>query len=158
MIGRALVAAVCIWAGTAQAQVRELISVPQGSQTVLQFSEPFSSASVGDPSIIDALPRSDRLIVIQGKAAGATDIVTFMDGKVLRHIAVTVQPASASGKVITHNKKTLSEYTAYSCSGTACARMKDDFEGKDVLLFGPGGTVMGVGTTGSSVNVGQPPR
>jgi hypothetical protein len=150
---RAILAAaiVAMVPAAAHAQVREIITVQQGLQTVLQFTEPFSAASVGDSTIIDAMPRSDRIIVLQGKQPGATDILTFYDGKVSRHITVTVQPASAAGKVITHNKKNLTEYTAYSCGPGTCARMKDDFEGKDVFLFGPGGSVIGVGTTGSTV-------
>lgn len=139
------------------AEVRDAISVQQGSQHVLRFAEPFSAASVGDPNVIDAMPRSDRIIVIQAKAPGVTDILTFYDGSVVRQITVTVYPGTAAGKVLTHNKKNLSEYTAYSCSPN-CSRMKDDYEGKDIILFGPGGTAIGVGTTGSSVNTQIPSR
>lgn len=139
------------------AEVKDAISVQQGSQQVLRFAEPFSAASVGDPNILDALPRSDRIIVLQGKAPGVTDILTFYDGSVVRQITVTVYPGAAAGKVLTHNKKSLSEYTAYSCNPT-CARTKDDYEGKDIILFGPGGAAIGVGTTGSSVNTQVPSR
>src|SRR5689334_18713877 len=101
----------------AQAQVvKEQITIQQGLQTILQFTEPFGSASVGDPTVLDAIPRSDRIIVLQGKLAGHTDILIFIDGRPLRHITVTVQPTVAAGKVITHNKKSLTEYTAYSCN------------------------------------------
>lgn len=156
---RAIWAALLVAATTsAQAQVvKESITIPQGRQTILQFTEPFASASVGDPTVIDAIPRSDRMIVLQGKQAGHTDILVFIDGRPLRHIAVTVQPGTPGGKVITHNKKSLSEYTAYSCN-PSCTRMKDDFEGKDIILFGPGGTAIGVSSTGSSVNTVFPPR
>lgn len=142
----------------AQAEgTRETISVGQGLQTVLQFSDPFSAASVGDPNVLDAMPRSDRIIVIQGKTPGVTDILTFYDGRVQRQIQVTVYPATAAGKVITHNKKNLSEYTAYSCSPGNCSRMKDDFEGKDTIIFGPGGVPIGVSTTGGlTTGPGQP--
>lgn len=136
------------------AQVRDVVSVPQGLQLVLHFTEPFSAASVGDPRIVDAIPRSDRIIIVQGKEPGITDIVTIADGKVVRQIAVTVTPPSAAGKVLTHNKKNLSEYTAYSCTGTSCARTKDDYEGKDIILFGPGGTAIGVSTSGSAASSG----
>ncbi len=112
---------------------------------------------MGDPTILDAIPRSDRIIVIQGKTPGVTDILTFYDGKVIRHVTVTVHPATAAGKVITHNKKSLTDYTAYSCTPGNCSRMKDDFEGKDVILFGPGGIPIGVSTTGGvTAGPGQP--
>lgn len=135
--------------------VKDSIIIQQGLQTILQFAEPFGSASVGDPTVIDAMPRSDRMIVLQGKQAGQTDILVFIDGRPLRHITVTVQPAVAAGKVITHNKKSLTEYTAYSCN-PSCTRMKDDFEGKDVILFGAGGVPIGVSTTGGITTGGAP--
>lgn len=158
---RAMVLAAAIVAGVGTAAsaeaYRDVVSVAQGLQTILQFTEPFSAASVGNPEIIDAMPRSDRIIVVQGKTPGVTDILTFYDGKVVRHITVTVYPATAAGKVITHNKKTLSEYTAYSCTAGNCSRMKDDFEGRDVILFGPGGAPIGVSTTGGvTTGPGQP--
>lgn len=141
----------------AQAQVvKEQISIQHGQQAILQFTEPFSSASVGNPEVLDALPRSDRILVVAGKQPGITDILIFIDGRPLRHVAVTITPNVAAGKVLTHNKKSLSEYTAYSCN-PACARMKDDFEGTDVILFGPGGAAIGVTTTGSSIRTTIPP-
>lgn len=156
MMRAVLAAALATLSVTAQAQVvKDQITIQQGLQTILQFSEAFGSASVGDPNVLDAIPRSDRIIVLQGKQAGHTDILVFIDGKPLRHITVTVQPTVAAGKVITHNKKSLTEYTAYSCN-PSCTRMKDDFEGKDVILFGPGGTPIGVSTTGGITTGGQP--
>lgn len=155
---RAILAAVVLagLAVPAQAQVvKETIAIQQGLQTLLQFTEPFGSASVGDPTVLDAMPRSDRLLVLQGKQAGQTDILVFIDGRPLRHITVTVQPAVAAGKVITHNKKNLTEYSAYSCN-PSCTRMKDDFEGKDVILFGPSGAPIGVSTTGGVTSGGMP--
>lgn len=157
-LGLSLSAAFCAaFATAAPAQVRDVISVGQGLQTVLQFSEAFSAASVGNPEIVEAVPRSDRIIVIQGKLPGMTDILTFYDGKVQRHVTVTVYPSTAAGKVITHNKKNLTEYTAYSCSPGNCSRMKDDFEGRELILFGPGGVPIGVSTTGGvTTGAGQP--
>lgn len=144
---RAIVAAAVLAGlfGSAQAQVvKEIITIQQGLQTVLNFTEPFGAVSVGDPTVLDAMPRSDRTIVLQGKTAGHTDILVFIDGRPLRHITVTVQPTVASGKVIAHNQKNLTDYTAYSCN-PACTRMKDEYDGtKDVILFGPGGAAIGV--------------
>lgn len=153
---RAIVAAMVVVAVPAQAQVvKDQIIIQQGLQTILQFTEPFSSASVGDPTILEAMPKSDRLIVLQGRTPGQTDILVFIDGRPLRHVTVTVQPGVAGGKVVTHNKKNLTDYTAYSCN-PSCTRMKDDFEGKDVILFGPGGVPIGVSTTGGVTTGGQP--
>jgi hypothetical protein len=157
---RAILAAaiVAMVPAAAQAQVREIITVQQGAQTVLQFAEPFSAASVGDTNVIDAMPRSDRVIVIQGKQTGVTDLLAFFDGKAVRHITVTVTPPNVAGKVLTHNKKNLSDYMSYSCSAGTCARMKDDTFESDVLLFGPGGTVIGVGNPSPATRAGTSGR
>ena len=111
-----LVAAIAGLASTAaQAQVREVMVIPQHQEKVVQFSEPFSSASVGDPKLVDVLPKSDRVIVLQGKLPGLTDVLTFVDGHVQRHITVVVQPlvAGEAGRVVLmHNQKKLSNLDA----------------------------------------------
>ena len=110
----------------AQAQVREVMVIHQNQQGVVEFKEPFGSASVGDPTRVDLLPKSDRIIVLQGKLPGLTDVLTFVDGHVQRHITVVVQPEPLAGEagrvVLMHNQKNLSEVDAYICNPT-CARV-----------------------------------
>ena len=43
----------------------------------LRFDKPFASAVVGAPDIVDALPMSDRVLYIQGKKVGTTNISVF---------------------------------------------------------------------------------
>jgi len=73
------------WLRTAQAQswvseesgrVRHVVVTLNKSRT-LRFDKPFASAVVGAPDIVDALPMSDRVLYIQGKKIGTTDISVF---------------------------------------------------------------------------------
>jgi pilus assembly protein CpaC len=73
------------WLRTAQAQswmseegggVRHIVVTLNKSRT-LRFDKPFASAVVGAPDIVDALPMSDRVLYIQGKKVGTTNISVF---------------------------------------------------------------------------------
>src|SRR6266478_5949068 len=83
-----LVTVLLVWPGwlrTAQAQswmseegggVRHIVVTLNKSRT-LRFDKPFASAVVGAPDIVDALPMSDRVLYIQGKKVGTTNISVF---------------------------------------------------------------------------------
>jgi pilus assembly protein CpaC len=73
------------WLRTAQAQswvseegagVRHIVVTLNKSRT-MRFDKPFASAVVGAPDIVDALPMSDRVLYIQGKKVGTTNISVF---------------------------------------------------------------------------------
>ena len=73
------------WLGTAQAQswaneesgrVRHIVVTLNKSRT-LRFDKPFASAVVGAPDIMDALPMSDRVLYVQGKKVGTTNVSVF---------------------------------------------------------------------------------
>ena len=73
------------WLGTAQAQswaneesgrVRHIVVTLNKSRT-LRFDKPFASAVVGAPDIMDALPMSDRVLYVQGKNVGTTNVSVF---------------------------------------------------------------------------------
>src|SRR6266478_634363 len=86
-----LVTVLLVWPGwlrTAQAQswvseeggrVRHIVVTLNKSRT-LRFDKPFASAVVGAPDIVDALPMSDRVLYIQGKKVGTTNISVFDQG------------------------------------------------------------------------------
>ena len=66
----------------AQAQTEESAGVRHIAVTLyksrtLRFDQPFSSAVVGSPEIVDALPMSDRALYIQGKKVGTTNVSVF---------------------------------------------------------------------------------
>src|SRR5207302_177955 len=73
------------WLRTAQAQswvseegggVRHTVVTLNKSRT-LRFDKPFASAVVGAPDIMDALPMSDRVLYVQGKKVGTTNVSVF---------------------------------------------------------------------------------
>lgn len=63
----------------AQPITREVITLQQGAQTILKVTRPFSSVAIADPEIADALPRSDRTMIIVGKKVGTSDMMVFSD-------------------------------------------------------------------------------
>ena len=56
--------------------VRHIVVTVNKSRT-LRFDSAFASAVVGAPDIVDALPMSDRVLYIQGKKVGTTNISVF---------------------------------------------------------------------------------
>jgi pilus assembly protein CpaC len=73
------------WLRTAQAQswvseegsgVRHIVVTINKSRT-LRFDKPFASAVIGAPDIVDALPMLDRVLYIQGKKVGTTNVSVF---------------------------------------------------------------------------------
>src|SRR5262249_17359627 len=72
------------WLRHAQAQSwmsgegsRRHIVVTLNKSRTLRFDNPFASAVVGAPDIVDALPMSDRVLYLQGKKPGTTNISVF---------------------------------------------------------------------------------
>jgi pilus assembly protein CpaC len=59
------------------------VAVARYKSRTLQLAKPFASAVVGSPDIADVLPMSDRVIYIQGKKVGATNVSVFDKDKVL---------------------------------------------------------------------------
>jgi len=73
------------WLRTAEARswlseegggVRHIVVTLNKSRT-LRFDKPFASSVVGGPDILDALPMSDRVLYIQGKKVGTTNVSVF---------------------------------------------------------------------------------
>src|SRR5438105_4859415 len=74
------------------AGVRHLVVTLNKSRT-LRFDQPFSSAVVGSPEIVDALPMSDRALYIQGKKVGTTNVSVFDQGmRLIGVVDVEVTP------------------------------------------------------------------
>lgn len=67
---------------SAPADIRS-VSVTRSKSRTLNLDAPFSSAVVGAPEIADVLPVSDRVIYIQGKKVGTTNISVFDNDKQL---------------------------------------------------------------------------
>lgn len=138
----------------AAAQERHTIQMREGGQTVLNVGRPFSSVAIAVPDVADALPRSDRTLILTGRKVGSTDIMIFSDADQLYHATIVVAPTNTTGKVVTHNKKDLTLYNAYQCN-PVCQRIEDKFESKglpEIIVFGGGAQA-----TGGNINVIVPP-
>lgn len=134
--------------------VKDVVNVGQGGQVILQTLRPFSQVTVADPEVADALPRSDRILVVVGKKLGSSDITLFGDEKVINHVTVQVIGSPVVGKVLAHNKRgDLNSFTAFQCN-PVCSRIEDKFENKapDVIMLGPTGPM-----ATSSTNIILPP-
>src|SRR5712671_4044630 len=57
-------------------RVRHVVVTVYKSKT-FQLDQPFSTAVVGSPDIVDALPMSDRSLYVQGKKVGTTNVSVF---------------------------------------------------------------------------------
>jgi len=64
------------WANEESGRVRHIVVTLNKSRT-LRFDKPFASAVVGAPDIMDALPMSDRVLYIQGKKVGTSNVSVF---------------------------------------------------------------------------------
>ncbi|MEJ2123551.1 MAG: pilus assembly protein N-terminal domain-containing protein [Alphaproteobacteria bacterium] len=58
------------------AESRHINIIVNKSRTI-KFDTPFSAAVIGSPKIADVLPMSDRVIYIQGKKTGTTNVSVF---------------------------------------------------------------------------------
>ena len=79
------------------------IYVTQFKSVTVRFGKPFASTVVGAPDIADVLPMSDRVIYIQGKKIGTTNISAFDKDKQLIAIidvTVAIDTASIAGRSI----------------------------------------------------------
>jgi len=57
------------------------IKVTRGKSRTFELERPFASAVVGSPEIADVLPMSDRVLYLQGKKAGTTNVSLFDNNK-----------------------------------------------------------------------------
>ncbi len=138
------------------AYVRRIAVMRHKSRTI-RLDEPFSSAVVGSPDIADVLPMSDRVIYIQGKKAGTTNISVFGKDKQLlavidvevtldvEHIARSIQSSIESPGV-----RVSSANDQVILSGTA----RDAADGERAVAIAkamaPGASVI------NAMKIGQP--
>jgi len=99
----------------------ETVHVTQGLATYYRAdSKPFATISVGDTSVIDANPLTDRAVLIQAYKIGATNMIFFDQDKMpIKEVTVVVD-AQGSGFVKIHNKARLNSYTEFSCWQSGC--------------------------------------
>src|SRR5262249_19099825 len=57
------------------------VTVTLYKSRTFHLDRPFTTAVVGSPDILDALPMSDRSLYIQGKKVGTTNVTVFDENK-----------------------------------------------------------------------------
>lgn len=112
------------------------IELQPGTQGMVTLDQPYSQITLGSIEIADALPKSDTVIVVQGKKAGFTDMFIMRQDKLVQKVGIIVSPAPASrapNRVFVHSPYqqgragNLQEYTSYECN-PVCTRVADPFQ------------------------------
>lgn len=139
----------------------QVIELRPGAQTVIRLSRPFSSVTVGNPSVVDVIPRSDRVITLMGRKVGSADIIVFDNSVDIYRITATVGAPREGGRVMAHSKKDdLHHYYAYECS-PVCTRIKDELEGPPavapIIIEAPGSAAAAGASSSSNIQVIMPP-
>ncbi len=92
----------------AQPQIEETgssvrrIRVIRGKSRTFEFGRPFASAVAGEPGIADVLPMSDRVLYVQGKKPGTTNVSVFDRDKRLigiLDVEVTLDTLMIAGRI-----------------------------------------------------------
>lgn len=127
------------------------VELQPGGQHVITLTGPFDSVSVGNPEVVDVLPKSDRVMVMAGKKAGSADVIAFRDAKPVFKATVFVSEGRSTAKVYSHTKKGVENYIAYECN-PVCQRIKDEF------ALAPAQPIVVEGGGNSTINVIMPPQ
>ena len=75
------------------------VKVMRSKSRTFEVSTPFASAVVGSPDIADVLPMSDRILYVQGKKVGTTNVTIFDKNK--RVIAVLDVDVTVDTRAVT---------------------------------------------------------
>ena len=107
-----------------------------GHLRTYKLDRSFTTVVVGNPAVIDATVTADRLLTVQAKQVGATNVALYdPNGELIYDIRLQVaeEPIEPKprlrGTMVIHNKPLLQEYWTYACTPTGCRRVADAFEG-----------------------------
>ena len=78
------------------------VKVTRGKSRTFEVSVPFASAVVGSPDIADVLPMSDRVLYVQGKKVGTTNVTIFDKNKrviAILDVDVTVDTRAVADRI-----------------------------------------------------------
>ncbi len=104
---------------TTSAQAGATVEVPVDQARIVQLSTPPGTVVVGNPSIADVNLRGDKMLVVQGKSYGTTNIIVLnKEGVQIANMDVLVGPSNKYGLAI------------YSSAGRKSYRCKPFCEGE----------------------------
>ncbi|MGO9485701.1 MAG: type II and III secretion system protein family protein [Rhodomicrobium sp.] len=92
----------------AQSAIEELdaavrqVKVTRSKSRTFEVAKPFASAVVGSPDIADVLPMSDRILYVQGKKVGTTNVSVFDKNKrviAILDVEVTIDARAVAERI-----------------------------------------------------------
>jgi pilus assembly protein CpaC len=95
----------------AQMQIEEAgsavrcIKVVRGKSRTFELGRPFASAVAGAPDVADVLPMSDRVLYVQGKKAGTTNVSVFDQNRrliAIFDVEVTIDTRAIAERIRVH--------------------------------------------------------
>jgi Flp pilus assembly secretin CpaC len=119
------------------------LELKPGFTTLIQFSEPIRTLTIGNPEIADVAPLtlqaggpdgrpppvySDRTYIITAKTIGETNLIAVNQAQQAVYRGTLLVGGGEIGRLTVHSKKTLHEYWTYRCSEYNCQRFGDKFE------------------------------
>lgn len=110
----------------AQVSQNTEIEMNAGFAQTFRTDRPFQSLIIGDPAVVDATARSDRVIVLNAKKVGISNIVALAgDHSEIVNLSVIVgrRHTIALETHRIHSFPRLHDYWSYNCIATNCIRV-----------------------------------
>ena len=110
----------------AQVSQNTEIEMNAGFAQIFKTDRPFQSLIIGDPGVVDAIARSDRVIVLNAKKVGISNIVALAgDHSEIVNLSVIVgrRHTVALETHRIHSFPRLHDYWSYNCIATNCIRV-----------------------------------
>jgi Flp pilus assembly secretin CpaC len=83
------------------------------------------SVLLGIPKLVDATAQDDRTVVLTPHAVGETNII-FLDERNVRVTSINgLVEEGAASRIKLHNKKLVTSFTVYRCSGNRCEYVEE---------------------------------
>jgi hypothetical protein len=113
-----LLSAVLLPGAPAAAQSERSVELRPGFTTLLRFDRAVSTVVIGNPLVADAIARTDRAILVTGRAVGTTNLIVLNgEGAEIYSALVIVATGRADpGDVRIHSTKQLHAHYSYYCT------------------------------------------
>jgi hypothetical protein len=102
----------------ATAQSERTVELRPGFTTLLRFDRAVSTVVIGNPLVADAIARTDRAILVTGRAVGTTNLIVLNgEGAEIYSALVIVATGRADpGDVRIHTARQLHSHYSYYCT------------------------------------------
>jgi hypothetical protein len=105
------------------------ISIGIGRAETLRFKSTFGVVNVATEGIVQAIPQSDRVLTLYGKAEGTT-LLTVRTDRGDEIYSATVSVTQEPGRVVRlYGRRDVPDYTGFYCTDRACGRADKELNG-----------------------------